>query len=97
MNLPPLTQRALARLLQVDPKDQRGDRGAGSESARSPGGDRMTDNQRGLLLRLIVESGVHGDQAAAEMCRAAGVQRPQDITKRQASHLIDNWQRQQRR
>ncbi len=51
----------------------------------------MTDAQRRLLFRLLSRSGFEGQAAAEELCSAAQVNDLRDITKRQASSLIDSW------
>jgi hypothetical protein len=53
--------------------------------------DRMSDAQRRLLFRLLSRAGFQGDAIAAELCAAAEVSDISEITKRQASSLIDQW------
>ncbi len=53
--------------------------------------DRMSDAQRRLLFRLLSRAGFQGDAIAAELCAAAEVGDISELTKRQASSLIDQW------
>ncbi len=66
---------------------QNGQRGQATASTS----DRMTDAQRRLLFRLLSRAGFQGDAIAAELCAAAEVNDISEITKRQASSLIDQW------
>lgn len=51
----------------------------------------MTDAQRRLLFRLLSRSGFEGQAASEQLCSAAQVSDLREITKRQASSLIDAW------
>lgn len=57
----------------------------------------MTEAQRRWLFRYLAEQGLEGDQAVAELCRAAEVHTLQEITKTRASALIDACQRESSR
>ena len=57
----------------------------------APRSDRMTVNQRRLLFRLMAAAGLEGDSAIETLCQAADTQSLEDITKRQASRIIDAW------
>ena len=58
---------------------------------RGPTGDGMSEAQRRLLFRLISRAGFQGDAIVAELCSSAEVEDIGQITKRQASSLIDVW------
>ena len=55
--------------------------------------DRMSDNQRRYLYRLLSEHGYEGEQATFMLCESAGVGSIADITKIRASQLIDTWKK----
>ena len=61
----------------------------------SPRGDTrsnaMSQAQRRLLFRILAEHGYEGDEATQVLCHAAEVESLDEITKRQASSLIDAW------
>jgi len=69
----------------------------GSHSSRSrdasPQDVPMSTAQRRLLFRLLSQRGIEGENAEKELCRAAHVDRLQDISMRQASALIDSWKK----
>ncbi|MDP2314907.1 MAG: hypothetical protein Q8P41_18550 [Pseudomonadota bacterium] len=51
----------------------------------------MTEPQRRLLYRLLAEQGFEGRAATDALLRAAEVNELRDITKSQASSLIESW------
>ncbi|MEW6049528.1 MAG: hypothetical protein AB1644_00455 [Candidatus Zixiibacteriota bacterium] len=64
--------------------------GNGSTRARRADGDRpLTDNQRKYLFRLLDERGVNAEEGDAWLCRTCGVAAVTDISRKQASEVID--------
>jgi hypothetical protein len=61
------------------------------EQQEAPCSDRMTVNQRRLLFRLMAAAGLEGESATETLCQAAEVHALAEITKRQASRIIDAW------
>lgn len=59
--------------------------------ADHPVANGMTEAQRRLLFRLLAEQGYEGEAAKDALCEAAGVASPREVTKAQASSLIDAW------
>ncbi|MFZ5480081.1 MAG: hypothetical protein ACOZNI_25170 [Myxococcota bacterium] len=55
----------------------------------------MTENQRRLLYRMLAEQGFEGEAATDALLRAAEVNDLREITKDDASALIDAWKREQ--
>ena len=53
----------------------------------------MTDNQRRLLYRMLSDRGFEGQQATDALLHAAEVNDLRNITKDDASMLIDTWKR----
>ena len=49
----------------------------------------MTDSQRRYLFRLLAERGVEGDDANSTLIQILNVNDLNDVTKSQASKLID--------
>jgi hypothetical protein len=73
--------------------DRSDNRSRQGDGARGQGRtDAITDAQRRMLLRLLADRGIEGEQAVEEICRKARVDRIGDIPKRQASQLIDDLQ-----
>ncbi len=61
----------------------------GPSSRPSP----MTDNQQRLLYRMLADQGFEGQAATDALCRAAEVNDVRQVTKEDASALIDAWKR----
>ena len=53
--------------------------------------DCMSDAQRRLLFRILSRAGFQGDDISDKLCHDAQVNDVRDITKRQASSLIDAY------
>ncbi|MFZ5479096.1 MAG: hypothetical protein ACOZNI_20165 [Myxococcota bacterium] len=106
----PPPRRDNVRPLPVRPQPAPRDRPPTPE-ARSPGGREqlprreperaparpqpMTENQRRLLYRMLAEQGFEGEAATDALLRAAEVDDLRQITKDDASALIDAWKREQ--
>lgn len=83
------------------PETRGGDRGAerrdfprGNQGGEQRASDRpapMSENQRRLLFRLLAEQGFEGEEATEALCKAAEVRDLREITKEDASALIDAW------
>lgn len=61
------------------------------QSTPPAGSDAMSEAQRRLLFRLMSEQGYEGEQATQVLLEQTGVQTLAQITKREASGLIDAW------
>lgn len=65
------------------------------DDRRSGGGnqDGMTDAQKRLLYRIVAGEGIEGQDATDYIVKGANVNTLAEITKRQASSLIDRWRK----
>jgi hypothetical protein len=52
-------------------------------------GDAITDAQRRYLFRILADQGVEGDDALAQLKERLGVENLNNVTKREASNLIE--------
>lgn len=73
------------------PADRQPDRPAPSNGRPTP----MTENQRRLLYRMLADQGFEGQAATRALMHAAQVNDLRDISKDDASALIDAWKNQQ--
>jgi hypothetical protein len=62
--------------------------------AERPIANAMTEAQRRLLFRILAENGYEGERAKQVICEAVGVSSVREVTKSQASSLIDAWREQ---
>lgn len=69
-----------------------GDRGR-PDDRRNRGPEPMSDAQRRLMYRIMADEGYEGESATDEILRRANVRELSNITKRDASQLIDEWKR----
>ncbi|MCD4655544.1 DUF3072 domain-containing protein [bacterium] len=60
-----------------------------SSGKQNQNGSNMTDSQRRYLFRLLAERGVEGDDANSTLIQILNVNDLNDVTKSQASKLID--------
>ncbi|MCR4317116.1 MAG: DUF3072 domain-containing protein [Planctomycetes bacterium] len=70
---------------------QNGGNGRGANNRRSSGPELMTDAQRRYLFRLASEQGITGDAATDYLCENFRVNDLEQITKADASDMIDRW------
>ena len=67
-----------------------GSEGNSHHQSQAPSDDPMTESQRRYLFRLLAERGVTGDEAHDYLKRTFGVESLKDVSKADASTLIDH-------